>query len=253
MVEYEEQGRVGVITIRRPAARNAVNGEVATGIEAALDRLEEDPERWVGVLTGEGSVFSAGADLKAIAAGQAGELATRKGGFGGLVTRERVKPLIAAVGGPALAGGCELVLACDLVVASRNAAFGLPEVKRALVAAAGGLFRLPRALPPKVAMEVALTGEPLPAQRAYELGLVNRLVDEGAALKEAVALAEAIAANAPLAVQESRRIVLAAHTEDEETLWRMSLEGMARMMTTEDFAEGPRAFIEKRPPSWKGR
>jgi enoyl-CoA hydratase len=253
MVEYEEQGRVAVITIRRPEARNAVNGEVATGLEAALDRLEDDPERWAGVLTGEGSVFSAGADLKAIAGGKAGELTTRKGGFGGLTQRDRAKPLIAAVGGPALAGGCELALACDLIVASRNAAFGLPEVKRALVAAGGGLFRLPRAIPPKVAMEVALTGEPLSAERAYEVGLVNRLVDEGQAVKEAVALAERICANAPLAVQESRRIVLAAHTEDDETLWRRSFEGMARMMTTEDFAEGPRAFIEKRAPNWIGR
>lgn len=253
MVDYEEQGRVAVITIRRPEARNAVNGDVATGIEGALDRLEDDPERWVGVLTGEGTVFSAGADLKAIAGGQAGELATRKGGFGGLTQRERVKPLIAAVGGPALAGGCELALACDLIVASRNAAFGLPEVKRALVAAAGGLFRLPRAVPFKVAMEVALTGEPLSAERAYEVGLVNRLVDEGQALAEAVALAERICANAPLAVQETRKIVLATHTADEATLWRMSVEGMARMMTTEDFAEGPRAFIEKRPPNWTGR
>lgn len=253
MVDYEERGRVAVITINRPEARNAVNGAVATGIEAAVDRLEDDPERWAGVLTGEGAVFSAGADLKAIAGGQAGELATRKGGFGGLTQRERVKPLIAAVGGPALAGGCELALACDLIVASRNAAFGLPEVKRALVAAAGGLFRLPRAVPFNVAMEVALTGEPLSAERAYEVGLVNRLVDEGQALAEAVALAERICANAPLAVQETRRIVLAAHTADDETLWRMSVEGLGRMMTTEDFAEGPRAFIEKRPPNWTGR
>lgn len=253
MVEYKEQGRVGVIVINRPEARNAVNGEVATGIEAALDKLEDDPERWVGVLTGEGTVFSAGADLKAIAGGRAGELATRKGGFGGLTQRERTKPLVAAVGGPALAGGCELALSCDLIVASRNAAFGLPEVKRALVAAAGGLFRLPRAIPPKVAMEVVLTGEPLSAERAYELGLVNKVVDEGQALDEAIALAERIAVNAPLAVQESRRIVLAAHTADDETLWRMSVEGMARMMTTEDFAEGPRAFIEKRAPNWTGR
>ena len=253
MVDYEELGRVALITIRRPEARNAVNGDVARGMEAALDRLEDDPERWVGVLAGEGTVFSAGADLKAIAGGQAGELATKKGGFAGLTQRDRAKPLIAAVGGPALAGGCELVLACDLVVAARNAAFGLPEVKRALVAAAGGLFRLPRAVPPKVAMEIVLTGEPVSAERAYELGLVNRLVDEGQAVDEAVALAERICANAPLAVQESRRVVLAAQTADDETLWRMSVEGMGRMMQTEDFAEGPRAFIEKRPPNWTGK
>jgi enoyl-CoA hydratase len=139
MVEYEAKGHVALLTIRRPEARNAVNGEVARGMEAAIDRLEEDEEVWVGVVTGEGTVFSAGADLKAIAAGQAGELATSKGGFAGIARRERRKPIIAAVDGPALAGGCEIALACDLIVASKAAAFGLPEVKRSLVAAAGGL------------------------------------------------------------------------------------------------------------------
>src|SRR4051812_16348122 len=253
MVEYEQHGRVALLTIRRPEARNAVNGEVARGMEAAIDRLEDDPETWVGVVAGEGPVFSAGADLKAIAAGQAGDLQTERGGFGGIARRERTKPLIAAVDGPALAGGCEIALACDLIVASRAAAFGLPEVKRSLAAVAGGLFRLPRTLPPKIAMEVVLTGDPITAERAHELGMVNDLVEQGDALKGATALAERISANAPLAVRESRAIVAAAQTTDDETLWNMGFAAMAKLAGTEDFAEGPKAFIEKRAPQWKGR
>jgi enoyl-CoA hydratase len=253
MVDYEVRGRVAILTIRRPEARNAVNGEVATAMEAAIDRLEEDPEVWVGIVTGEGPVFSAGADLKAIASGQAAALQTARGGFGGITRRARIKPLIAAVDGPALAGGCEIVLSCDLVVASTAASFGIPEVKRSLVAAAGGLFRLPRALPTVVAMELALTGDPIPAARAHELGMVNELVQPGEALTAALALAERINANAPLAVRESRAIVNEAATADDDELWRLTGDAMARLVRTEDFAEGPRAFIEKRPAVWKGR
>jgi enoyl-CoA hydratase len=253
MVDYEVKGRAAVLTIRRPEARNAINGEVAAAMEAAIDRLEEDPEVWVGIVTGEGPVFSAGADLKAIAAGQAAALQTARGGFGGITRRERIKPLIAAVDGPALAGGCEIVLSCDLVVASTNASFGVPEVKRSLVAAAGGLFRLPRALPAAIAMELVLTGDPIPAARAHELGMVNQLVEPGQALPASLALAERISANAPLAVRESRGIVKEALTADDETLWQLTGEAMARLVRTEDFAEGPRAFIEKRPAAWKGR
>jgi enoyl-CoA hydratase len=253
MIDYEVSDRVAVITIRRPEARNAINGEVASGIEAAIDNLEEDPEVWVGIVAGEGPVFSAGADLKAIAAGQAGSLQTARGGFAGITQRDRTKPLIAAVDGPALAGGCEIALSCDMIVASRQAIFGLPEVKRSLLAAAGGLFRLPRTLGSKVAMEAILTGDPISAERAYQLGMVNQLVEAGEALEGAKALAGRITVNAPLAVWESRKVALAAQSSDDATLWRMTTEGFGRVARTEDFAEGPRAFIEKRPPVWKGR
>ena len=253
MIDYEQRGRVAVLTINRPEARNAVNGDVASGIEDAIDRIEADDETWVAVLTGAGPVFSAGADLKAIATGQAAALNTKKGGFAGIARRERTKPIIAAVNGPALAGGCEIVLSCDMVVASTEARFGVPEVKRSLVAGAGGLFRLPRALPTAIAMELVLTGDPIDAQRAYDLGFVNQLVEPGQAVDAAVALAERICVNAPVAVRESRAVVLAGALADDETAWRLTNEAFGRVVQTEDFAEGPKAFIEKRPPEWKGR
>jgi enoyl-CoA hydratase len=253
MVEYRQEGRVAVLTINRPEARNAVNGDVARTMEEGLDRLEEDEDIWVGIVTGAGPVFSAGADLKAIASGQAADLQTKRGGFGGIAARQRTKPLIAAVDGPALAGGTEIVLSCDLVVASTNARFGIPEVKRSLVAAAGGLFRLPRALPRNIAMELALTGDPIDAERAHHFGLVNELVEPGKALEAALALAERINANAPIAVRQSRRVLLEGMLADDDTAWKVTFDAMAKAMATEDFAEGPRAFIEKRAPEWKGR
>jgi enoyl-CoA hydratase len=257
MVNYEKRGNIGVITINRPDARNAVNTAVATGIEEAIDKIEADDEVWVGILTGaqtaKGYIFCAGADLKQMSVDPGGMM-TARGGFGGLVQRERTKPLIAAVDGPALAGGTELVLACDLVVASRTAVFGVPEVKRNLVAAAGGLFRLPRKLPRNIAMELVLTGRlDFPAERAHHFGWVNVLCDEGQALDGAIRLAQQICENAPLAVRESRRIVLEATDQPDEVGWRMSGEGIGKMFGTEDFNEGLAAFVEKRAPRWKGR
>ena len=253
MVKFEKKGPIAIITIDRPEAKNAVNAEVADAIENAIDELEANDELWVGIIASSGDVFCAGADLKAINSGQAGGLQTQRGGFAGFVQRERTKPVIAAVDGPALAGGCEIVLACDLVVASEISRFGIPEVKRSLVAAAGGLFRLPRAIPRNIAMEAALTGDPISAERAFQFGLVNELVPAGGALDAAIALAERINANAPLAVRATREIVLAAFSEEDETLWKMSGGAMAKLFTTEDFMEGPKAFIEKRAPVWKGK
>lgn len=257
-VTYEATGRVAVITLNRPEARNAVNGDVATGLEAAIDQLEADEDVWVAVLQAntagqERPVFCAGADLKAISSGQAGGLSTAKGGFAGLVARQRTKPLIAAVDGPALAGGTEIVLACDLVVASTEARFGVPEVKRSLVAAAGGLFRLPKKLPRNVALELVLTGDPISAERAHHFGLVNTLCAPGEALSSALDLARRITTNAPLAVRESLAVVNASERIEDADAFRLSNEAMARLAATEDFGEGPRAFIEKREPQWKGR
>jgi enoyl-CoA hydratase/carnithine racemase len=256
-VLYERDDRVGIITLNRPEARNAVDAHVAHGLEAAVDRLEGDPEVWVGVLSANTAgqarpVFCAGADLKVIEAGELPTLYTERGDFGGFVYRERTKPIVVAVDGLATAGGLEIVLAADLVVATTRSSFALAEVKRNLIAAAGGLFRLPRAIGPAAAMEAILTGEPIAATRAHELGLVNRLVEPGAARDEALALARQIAACAPLAVRASRRVVLAAD-EDDETLKRLSQELLDEVLASEDAQEGLTAFIEKRPPMWKAR
>jgi enoyl-CoA hydratase len=257
MIEYRKEGNVAVITINRPEARNAVNTAVARGIEDAVDQLEADDEVWVGILTGaptgKGYIFCAGADLKQMSVDPGGMM-TERGGFAGFVKRKRTKPIIAAVDGPALAGGTEIVLACDLVVASRTAVFGVPEVKRNLIAAAGALFRLPRKLPRNVAMELVLTGRlDFPAERAHHFGLVNALCDEGQALAGARRLAAQICENAPLAVRESRRVLLESTDEPDEVGWRLSAEGMGKMFGTEDFNEGLAAFVEKRAPHWKGR
>src|SRR3954471_17951860 len=242
MVDYELDGRMAILTLNRPEARNAVNGDVSKGMEAAIDRLEEDDEVWVAILTHNGPVFSAGADLKAISSGKAADLQTARGGFAGLVQRPRTKPLIAAVDGPALAGGCEIALACDLIVASTQARFGVPEVKRSLVAAAGALFRLPRVLPRNVALEMIVTGDPIDAERAYQFGMVNDLCEPGQALEHAKALAERIIVNAPLAVRKSRELSLKLVDSDDETGFRLSGESMIELAQTEDFWEGPKAF-----------
>ena len=258
VVDYEVEGHLALITLNRPEARNAVNGDVAEAMESAIDQLEADADVWVAVLRAntagqERPVFSSGADLKAINAGAGHTLATERGGFAGFAYRDRRKPVVVAVDGLATAGGCEIVLACDLVVATTRSAFGLAEVKRNLVAGAGGLFRLPRAVGRSAAMEAILTGEPIPAERAHQLGLVNRLVDPGQAEPVAKELALKIAAAAPLAVWASRKVVLAASSEDDGTLKRMTAEASAQIMGSEDLKEGLTAFIEKRPPVWKGR
>jgi len=258
IVQYEVQGRVAVITLNRPEARNAVNGDVASGMEAAIDQLEADPNVWVAVLRANSAgqtrpVFCAGADLKAINSGQAGALNTKRGGFAGFVYRERTKPVIVAVDGLATAGGLEIVLGCDLVVASTQASFGLAEVKRNLIAGAGGLFRLPRAIGQAAAMEAILTGEPFTAQRAYDLGLVSRLVEPGKAFDEAMTLAGQITASAPLAVYASRKVVLASAYSDDETLKQLTNTEFAAVMQSDDTKEGLTAFIEKRLPNWTGR
>jgi enoyl-CoA hydratase len=253
MIDFAVRGRTALMTINRPEARNAVNREVAEGLEAAIDRLEADDDLWSGVLTGAGSSFSAGADLKLFATGDDRWMFTERGSFAGMVTRERTKPLIAAVDGPALAGGCEIALACDLIVASPAARFGLPEVTRSLVAAAGGLARLPRALPTQVATKLMLTGDTIDGTRAYELGMVAELCPEGEAVETALALAERINANAPLAVRQTLRIL---RTQPDRTFAETFAEGrraLRELSATEDYREGPRAFVEKRAPRWQGR
>jgi enoyl-CoA hydratase/carnithine racemase len=217
-------------------------------------RVEQDPELWAAVLTGAGPhAFCAGADLKEVSAGNSRSLATEKGGFGGFVRAKRSKLWIAAAQGHALAGGLELLLACDLAVVAETATFGLPEVKRSLVAAAGGVFRLPRALPKAIALQMIATGEPIPAARAAQLGLVNEVVPAAEVRSAALALAQKVCANAPIAVRESLAIARQAADLDQDALWELSRAASQRIRETEDFREGPRAFVEKRTARWVGR
>lgn len=242
-----------LVTINRPEARNAINGAVAQGLDAIVKQTERDADVWTVVLTGAGGkVFSAGADLKEVSKGNVTTLWTEAGGFGGFVHARRTKPWIAAVEGLAVAGGCELALACDLIVASAGGAFGLPEVMRGLAAAAGGLYRLPRALPKAVALDMILTGERLSTERAAEFGMVNRLVPAGQAVEKALELARTINQNAPLAVRESLAIARLAYDRQDAELRRLSDEAQARLQNTQDFYEGATAFVEKRPAVWKG-
>jgi enoyl-CoA hydratase/carnithine racemase len=245
---------VAVVTLNRPHARNAVSSALAQGLDRAVKAVEADASVRVAILTGAGPAFCAGADLKEMSAGgTSASRSTPDGGFAGFVFAPRRKLWIAAVNGPAVAGGFEIMLACDIAIASRAAHFGLPEVQRGLAAAAGGIFRLPRRVPLGLALEMIATGDPVDAERAERLGLVNRVVDPDLVLPEALALAERVAANAPLAVEWSLQVARHAMDHDETELRRQAQAVIGRIHATEDAREGPRAFLERRAPQWKGR
>ncbi|KMS53537.1 enoyl-CoA hydratase [Novosphingobium barchaimii LL02] len=246
-------GHIGLVTLNRPEKRNAVNGAVARAIDAIVKQTEADPAIWAVVITSaEGPTFCAGADLAEVAAGRGDDLSTPDGGFAGFVEAVRVKPWIAAVKGSALGGGLEISLACDLRVVADTTVLGLPEVKRGLIAGAGGIYRLPRQLPRAIALEMIATGEPIAAPRAAALGLVNRVVAEGEVIDAALGLARAICANSPVAVRESLQVARSAADVPESASIQASREAFERLMLTDDFVEGPRAFVEKRPPQWSG-
>jgi enoyl-CoA hydratase len=247
----DRQGHVEILTLNRPEARNAINLAVAQAVSAALDDCASDDDVWVVVLTASGDkAFSAGMDLKAFARG---EFPVTEQGFGGLTQRQFPKPLLCAANGSAFAGGFEMMLSCDLVVAADHAVFGIPEAQRGLIAGAGGLIRLPRRVPRAIALEMALTAEPISAARAYEVGLVNRVVPATEVLATTVALAHRICENAPLAVRTSKRVMLKAMDLTEEDAWSLNHEAFGIIGTSADALEGAVAFAEKRPPVWQGR
>jgi enoyl-CoA hydratase len=247
----ERRDGVLLITLNRPDARNAVNAALAEGVAEALDELDADDALSVGVLTGAGKGFSSGMDLKAFVAGESPYAADR--GFAGITQRAAEKPLIAAIEGFAVAGGFEVALSCDLIVAARGARLGIPEVKRSLVAAGGALLRLPQRIPYHLAMELALTGDPIDAERGYELGIVNRLAEPGGAVDAALELAGEVARNGPLALKASKRIVQSSGDWAETEAWEKQGEIAGPVMVSEDAREGAIAFAEKRDPQWRGR
>jgi enoyl-CoA hydratase len=246
----QRRDRILLVTINRPDQRNAINSAVAHGIAAALDELDATDELSVGVITGAGKGFCSGMDLKAFVTGERPYVGDR--GFAGITQRSAAKPLIAAIEGFAVAGGLEVALACDLIVAARGARLGIPEVKRSLVAAGGGLLRLPRMLPRNVAMELALTGDPILAERAHELGLVNRLSEPGGAVDAALELAGVIAENGPLALAASKRILTEAADWPDSEFFARQGEIAGPVMNSQDAREGATAFAEKRAPVWRG-
>ena len=242
---------VMTITINRPNAKNAVYKDVAEGIAAALDALDADDNTHVVILTGAGGTFCSGMDLKAFVTGETPYVAGR--GFAGMVEKSTDKPMIAAVEGYALAGGCELAITCDLIVAADNSMFGIPEVKRGLAAAAGGLVRLPRQIPSRVAMEMALTGDFMSAERAMSVGLINQIAPAGEALAQAKALAAKIAENGPLAVKRSKQVIKESIDWSQDEMFANQQEITSAVFSSEDAIEGATAFAEKRKPNWKGR
>lgn len=259
-VLLERDGNVLIVTLNRPKARNAVNLAVFLGVGEALEQAEQDPDIRVVIITGAGEeAFCAGADLKAVGRGeklQPDDPAKQSWGFAGIVTHPISKPIIAAVNGFALGGGTEIALSCDLIVAADTATFGLPEVKRGVIAGAGGAFRLVQQLPRKIAMEALLTGDPIPAQKALDWGLVNAVVPLSQLREAAMALAARLTVNAPLAVQASKRIanhIVGGRMDREQADWALSLDEAKLVLQSEDLKEGIAAFTERRAPQWKGR
>lgn len=243
-------GGVLIVTMNRPEAKNAMNKAQAEGIAAAMDQLEADPNLRCAILTGAGGTFCSGMDLKGFLRGERPSIEGR--GFGGLTEWTPSKPVIAAIDGYALAGGMELAMSCDLIVCSAGAKFGIPEAKRSLAAAAGGLIKLPRQIPPRIAMELALTGDFIDAARAYELGFVNRVV-EGPALDGAKELAARIAENGPLALIASKKVIRESHTWSDAEMWKKQGEIVNPVFVSQDAREGAAAFAEKRKPNWQGK
>jgi enoyl-CoA hydratase len=250
-VVAERRGNVLLITLNRPEVRNAVNAALAAGVAGALDELDSDESLSVGVLTGAGGFFCAGMDLGAFVKGESPWVGDR--GFAGIAQRASRKPLIAAIEGFAVAGGMEIALACDLIVAAKGAKLGIPEASRSLVAAGGALLRLPRRMPYHVVMELALTGDPMPADRFHEFGVVNRLVEPGSAVDAALELAERLAKNGPLALAASKRILQEQYDWSSADMWEKQGAISGPVFASEDAKEGANAFKEKRDPVWKGR